>query len=99
MTSAPLPRERPARSPGTPGLRPGLVVFLAFTTLFLAATHQSFVNGAKAHLYHPALDCASLTTSRATSSADRKSTRLNSSHVRISYAVFCLKKKKKKLML
>src|SRR5207253_4452400 len=27
---------------------------------------------------------------------DRKSTRLNSSHVAISYAVFCLKKKKKK---
>src|SRR5690606_41961184 len=30
-----------------------------------------------------------------TSSSDRKSTRLNSSHVKISYAVFCLKKKKK----
>src|SRR5580698_1624987 len=28
--------------------------------------------------------------------ADRKSTRLNSSHMSISYAVFCLKKKKKK---
>src|SRR5262245_64964779 len=28
---------------------------------------------------------------------DRKSTRLNSSHLGISYAVFCLKKKKKKL--
>src|SRR5690606_40130690 len=28
--------------------------------------------------------------------ADRKSTRLNSSHVKISYAVFCLKKKKTK---
>src|SRR3712207_7577549 len=28
-------------------------------------------------------------------SADRKSTRLNSSHANISYAVFCLKKKKK----
>src|SRR5690606_42087192 len=27
--------------------------------------------------------------------ADRKSTRLNSSHVKISYAVFCLKKKKR----
>src|SRR3712207_7771439 len=27
--------------------------------------------------------------------ADRKSTRLNSSHANISYAVFCLKKKKK----
>src|SRR5690625_6158304 len=30
------------------------------------------------------------------SQADRKSTRLNSSHVAISYAVFCLKKKKTK---
>src|SRR5439155_5663434 len=29
------------------------------------------------------------------SPADRKSTRLNSSHVAISYAVFCLKKKKR----
>src|SRR5437660_9536054 len=31
-----------------------------------------------------------------TPDSDRKSTRLNSSHVAISYAVFCLKKKKKK---
>src|SRR2546426_12344369 len=31
-----------------------------------------------------------------TGSKDRKSTRLNSSHLVISYAVFCLKKKKKK---
>src|SRR5260221_8483759 len=31
-------------------------------------------------------------------SQDRKSTRLNSSHTVISYAVFCLKKKKKKKM-
>src|SRR2546430_15806052 len=30
-----------------------------------------------------------------TSPSDRKSTRLNSSHSQISYAVFCLKKKKK----
>src|SRR5699024_11740124 len=30
--------------------------------------------------------------------SDRKSTRLNSSHVSISYAVFCLKKKKKNLL-
>src|SRR3712207_7042177 len=30
-------------------------------------------------------------------SADRKSTRLNSSHANISYAVFCLKKKKENL--
>src|SRR5262245_62547617 len=32
----------------------------------------------------------------ATAPRDRKSTRLNSSHLGISYAVFCLKKKKKK---
>src|SRR2546427_6437174 len=31
----------------------------------------------------------------AVANADRKSTRLNSSHSQISYAVFCLKKKKK----
>src|SRR2546427_8637658 len=31
--------------------------------------------------------------------ADRKSTRLNSSHSQISYAVFCLKKKKKTVTL
>src|SRR5438874_11502089 len=35
-------------------------------------------------------------TSELTFDQDRKSTRLNSSHVEISYAVFCLKKKKKK---
>src|SRR3712207_9279538 len=33
---------------------------------------------------------------RSRSPPDRKSTRLNSSHANISYAVFCLKKKKKK---
>src|SRR3712207_7727127 len=32
------------------------------------------------------------------SRGDRKSTRLNSSHANISYAVFCLKKKKNKLL-
>src|SRR5690606_41989857 len=33
---------------------------------------------------------------RGRAATDRKSTRLNSSHVKISYAVFCLKKKKHK---
>src|SRR5256885_5210921 len=36
-----------------------------------------------------------LGTARRDAGADRKSTRLNSSHLVISYAVFCLKKKKK----
>src|SRR5690606_39950981 len=35
-------------------------------------------------------------TSALTEIGDRKSTRLNSSHVKISYAVFCLQKKKKR---
>src|SRR2546426_8462798 len=35
-------------------------------------------------------------SSAPTAPSDRKSTRLNSSHLVISYAVFCLKKKKKK---
>src|SRR5688572_31204424 len=49
----------------------------------------------------PARPCSAskllVTTLTASSdSRDRKSTRLNSSHSQISYAVFCLKKKKKK---
>src|SRR5688572_32197203 len=38
---------------------------------------------------------ASLRRAKIAASQDRKSTRLNSSHSQISYAVFCLKKKKK----
>src|SRR2546427_2861513 len=37
-----------------------------------------------------------LLSGRVGNAPDRKSTRLNSSHSQISYAVFCLKKKKKK---
>src|SRR5947199_6020897 len=44
--------------------------------------------------------CLGRTRAQATAaSADRKSTRLNSSHLGISYAVFCLKKKKKEYTL
>src|SRR2546430_6166719 len=39
---------------------------------------------------------ASIASFGAVQATDRKSTRLNSSHSQISYAVFCLKKKKKK---
>src|SRR3989442_6427372 len=46
----------------------------------------------------PSIDCCRPSAScggglRASRKTDRKSTRLNSSHVRISYAVFCLQKK------
>src|SRR5438045_6966697 len=51
-----------------------------------------------AHLRAPRLARRRRTRDRgpARSALDRKSTRLNSSHLGISYAVFCLKKKKKK---
>src|SRR5258705_10243988 len=39
--------------------------------------------------------CGVLGREPSSKAADRKSTRLNSSHLGISYAVFCLKKKKK----
>src|SRR2546426_7441078 len=42
---------------------------------------------------------ASLTGRANVTSGDRKSTRLNSSHLVISYAVFCLKKKRQKLLV
>src|SRR5690606_41467856 len=41
------------------------------------------------NLFNPSIDCSCC----GTKVRDRKSTRLNSSHVKISYAVFCLKKK------
>src|SRR2546430_11600871 len=44
---------------------------------------------------HPPVGSSNSTPSDGTSRSDRKSTRLNSSHSQISYAVFCLKKKKK----
>src|SRR3712207_6959701 len=50
---------------------------------FMISANEMSINGA---FTHPLATCAS--------SADRKSTRLNSSHANISYAVFCLKKKK-----
>src|SRR6266700_2102380 len=43
--------------------------------------------------------CCSWRTTSSAACCDRKSTRLNSSHVKISYAVFCLKKKKSAVSL
>src|SRR5690349_22436956 len=48
-------------------------------------------------LVTPEVDSSSngITRGESESTSDRKSTRLNSSHVEISYAVFCLKKKRR----
>src|SRR6266853_1088684 len=40
-----------------------------FTSCSLAVTHQPFINTSDRHLYHPAMVCASLTTSAATCAA------------------------------
>src|SRR5574341_1816585 len=63
--------------------RPPRSTLFPYTTLFRSAVLgvDLFTVGGEDHI--------------ANSNADRKSTRLNSSHQLISYAVFCLKKKKK----
>src|SRR5438128_7178107 len=70
--------------------RPPRSTLFPYTTLF--RSHASAPIGAMAHgAPHPFHAMAVLHDPP----RDRKSTRLNSSHGSISYAVFCLKKKKK----
>src|SRR5690625_5905068 len=69
----------------------------ALNCFFQRTTREASLHGLEIGLAD-ATDVASMTVILATSVAsarDRKSTRLNSSHVAISYAVFCLKKKNK----
>src|SRR5699024_12825483 len=62
-----------------------------YTTLFRSpARHGRCSTGTGISTRYPS------TTPVGLALGDRKSTRLNSSHVSISYAVFCLKKKKRK---
>src|SRR5262245_64075931 len=57
-------------------------------------TLDSFLSGITSAITEPAPRDAMYWRERLRSLLDRKSTRLNSSHLGISYAVFCLKKKK-----
>src|SRR5690606_40885182 len=63
-----------------------------------AARHVSLDQMVAIKFIHPKLigsrEALRRFDNEAKAAADRKSTRLNSSHVKISYAVFCLKKKK-----
>src|SRR3989442_8430429 len=66
--------------------RPPRSTLFPYTTLFRSIHEVEFMEQSTEMVYG---------FSQATAKdLDRKSTRLNSSHVRISYAVFCLKKKK-----
>src|SRR5690625_4820860 len=66
------------------------------TTLLRAATAQIFAQTGTIEVFDKDLDrCSPREIEQLRKRmGDRKSTRLNSSHVAISYAVFCLKKKK-----
>src|SRR5436853_2316924 len=70
--------------------RPPRSTLFPYTTLFRSIDQQHVVHQAR---YDFLRDRAGLGDGNA--GRDRKSTRLNSSHLGISYAVFCLKKKKK----
>src|SRR5689334_23768162 len=65
--------------------RPPRSTLFPYTTLFRSAAHPGNT-GRQPYL---------LQNTQGSAGPDRKSTRLNSSHSSISYAVFCLKKKKK----
>src|SRR5256885_11666558 len=71
--------------------RPPRSTLFPYTTLFRSAAFSPYLPRlCTSSLPWPARTC--------TATEDRKSTRLNSSHLVISYAVFCLKKKKKSLI-
>src|SRR3712207_9162374 len=57
-------------------------------------THVGFILSAVVRATTRLPDCGGRAREAPVGEADRKSTRLNSSHANISYAVFCLKKKK-----
>src|SRR5438034_8369558 len=73
--------------------RPPRSTLFPYTTLFRSEKFyllQYFINNYESHHRHKPTGLYYWQTDL----ADRKSTRLNSSHTVISYAVFCLKKKK-----
>src|SRR5438874_8497862 len=77
--------------------RPPRSTLFPYTTLFRSVRSARFAAGVRV-TYKTVDTCAAEFEARTPYhyGTDRKSTRLNSSHVEISYAVFCLKKKKKK---
>src|SRR5437764_6046923 len=82
--------------------RPPRSTLFPYTTLFRSckAGRRASVSGRRCRHERPATPRALRRVARRANGArdilDRKSTRLNSSHRCISYAVFCLKKKKNK---
>src|SRR5690349_22913656 len=84
--------------------RPPRSTLFPYTTLFRSKSRVHLGRGRQTRACsHPGIWPSRTCPDRRTAATvqrwfrlDRKSTRLNSSHVEISYAVFCLKKKNKK---
>src|SRR2546426_5519118 len=78
--------------------RPPRSTLFPYTTLFRSRPWLFLIRrpASRTHWFPSTRVCFQTTSSTTQPRADRKSTRLNSSHLVISYAVFCLKKKKKK---
>src|SRR2546427_9500188 len=76
--------------------RPPRSTLFPYTTLFRSPLPRQ---GARRDTRAPALAAGAGLVRLLRLRADRKSTRLNSSHSQISYAVFCLKKKKNRHLL
>src|SRR5688572_31188826 len=78
--------------------RPPRSTLFPYTTLFRSGvTHEPAQQCLAARPREVQRDGALAARVHLPPQLDRKSTRLNSSHSQISYAVFCLKKKKKKI--
>src|SRR5256885_9332283 len=75
--------------------RPPRSTLFPYTTLFRSVTFNSGAGTGTVQI--PAGSTTATVTVDPSADTDRKSTRLNSSHLVISYAVFCLKKKKRAL--
>src|SRR5438477_7916465 len=82
--------------------RPPRSTLFPYTTLFrsvrggLLSQHRRVLRKRHSDLHDPGGPVHAALPLLRRRRRDRKSTRLNSSHMSISYAVFCLKKKKKK---
>src|SRR5438270_9815345 len=79
--------------------RPPISTLFPYTTLFRSMSEASLLAQVPLFMQLPPASLAELAErlrGRRMNKGDRKSTRLNSSHSQISYAVFCLKKKTKK---